>query len=292
MDHPLVRTGMFFPNDRNIFNATTIYDWQRINNTLVMGKLTLTDQTLRAEKLLNTCALLFPRYPIYQSEAVGALKRLLGISKRSETSPNVIQDALKSITGVREIAGAAYRSLIKPAPIAESELNLGGWSQMLDKEKKLGYFEVITPTEQAPNPENRLMLSHERDRLGCQKVKLHWRWREIDTESVKRTQEILAEEIARAGLGRLEIARNGSLPQLLSPGMHHPTGGTRMHTDPKQGVVDAKCKVHGVSNLFVAGSSVFPTGGFANPTLTIVAMAIRLADEVKQAIALDRVTVV
>ena len=59
-------------------------------------------------------------------------------------------------------------------------------------------------------------------------------------------------------------------------------GATRMHRDPRQGVVDEDCKVHGIANLFVAGSSVFPTGGFANPTLTIVALATRLADHLKQ----------
>jgi choline dehydrogenase-like flavoprotein len=64
-----------------------------------------------------------------------------------------------------------------------------------------------------------------------------------------------------------------------------------MHTDPKQGVVDENCQVHGVSNVFIAGSSVFPTGGYGNPTLTIVALAVRLADQVKQTMALSRITV-
>ena len=58
-------------------------------------------------------------------------------------------------------------------------------------------------------------------------------------------------------------------------------GTTRMHADPRQGVVDADCRVHGVANLFVAGSSVFPTGGSANPTLTIIALALRLADHLQ-----------
>jgi choline dehydrogenase-like flavoprotein len=66
---------------------------------------------------------------------------------------------------------------------------------------------------------------------------------------------------------------------------HHLMGATRMHNDPKQGVVDENCKVHGVSNLFIASSSVFPTGGQVNPTLTIVALSVRLADHVKQVMA-------
>jgi choline dehydrogenase-like flavoprotein len=64
-------------------------------------------------------------------------------------------------------------------------------------------------------------------------------------------------------------------------------GTTRMHIDPKQGVVDENCRVHGISNLFIAGSSIFPTGGYANPTLTIIALALRLADRVKQVMASD-----
>jgi choline dehydrogenase-like flavoprotein len=65
-------------------------------------------------------------------------------------------------------------------------------------------------------------------------------------------------------------------------GAFHHCGTTRMHINPKNGVVNENCRVHGMSNLFVAGSSVFPTIGYANPTLTIVALAVRLADHIKK----------
>ncbi len=69
-------------------------------------------------------------------------------------------------------------------------------------------------------------------------------------------------------------------------GMHHPMGGTRMHVDPAQGVVDENCQVHGVSNLYVAGSSVFPTSlGYVNPTLTVVALSTRLADHLRSTLS-------
>jgi len=61
-------------------------------------------------------------------------------------------------------------------------------------------------------------------------------------------------------------------------------GGTRMHGDPRQGVVDADARVHGIANLYVAGSSLFPTGGAANPTFTLVALALRLADHLNRRI--------
>jgi choline dehydrogenase-like flavoprotein len=71
-------------------------------------------------------------------------------------------------------------------------------------------------------------------------------------------------------------------PLVLQGGVYHHMGTTRMHDDPKAGVVDSTARVHGVANLFVAGSSVFPTGGYINPTLTIVALSMRLADHVKR----------
>ena len=73
----------------------------------------------------------------------------------------------------------------------------------------------------------------------------------------------------------------------FSGGWHH-MGTTRMHVDPKQGVVDKNCRVHGISNLFIAGPSVFPTGGYANPSLTIVALAVRLADHIKRELRTTR----
>lgn len=111
------------------------------------------------------------------------------------------------------------------------------------------------------------------------------RWRDVDIDGVRRGQAVFAQELAGAGLGRYHIELDDELPILDTPGTSHHMGTTRMHIDPKQGVVDENCQVHSVSNLFIASSSVFPTGGYANPTLTIVALAIRLADRVKSLMA-------
>ena len=144
-------------------------------------------------------------------------------------------------------------------------------------------FELIAATEQSPHADNRLVLSGRRDRLGLPAVELRWRWHEADQRSVLRTRDIIGDEVARAGLGRFRPWVDLEGPSRPSfPGIHHPMGATRMHPDPRHGVVDEQCKVHGVTNLFVAGSSVFPTAlGYANPTLTLVALATRLADHLK-----------
>jgi choline dehydrogenase-like flavoprotein len=94
--------------------------------------------------------------------------------------------------------------------------------------------------------------------------------------------ENLAMEIGALGIGRMRIDVDDPeyWPPIVGGGSHH-MGTTRMHDDPSRGVVDRNCKVHGIDNLYVTGGSVFPTSGAANPTLTIVALTLRLADHLK-----------
>lgn len=142
---------------------------------------------------------------------------------------------------------------------------------------------VTTRIEQAPNPDSRVVLVRERDELGMRRVALDWRLSDVDRRNVRRTLELLGAEVGRAGIGRLQILHREDetgWPEDLGGGQHH-MGTTRMSDDPKQGVVDRDCRVHETSNLFVAGSSVFPTPGGATPTLMLVALAIRLADHLK-----------
>jgi choline dehydrogenase-like flavoprotein len=148
--------------------------------------------------------------------------------------------------------------------------------------------------EQAPNPESRVVLSDTRDALGQRRADLYWRLSEIDHRTAGVLTRLFAREMARLGLGQVtpdpwldDPAHNWPLPEdggdhhdFLAGGNHH-IGTTRMADDPKLGVVDADCRVHGKANLYITGSSVFPTSGWANPTFTIVALALRLADHLK-----------
>ena len=118
------------------------------------------------------------------------------------------------------------------------------------------------------------------------RIEVDWRLTELDKRSLQAGHQALAEELGRTGLGRLQIDRwltedLTSWPPELDGGHHH-MGTTRMSDRSDQGVVDADCRVHGMANLYVAGSSVFPTSGSANPTLTIVALALRLAGHLKE----------
>lgn len=147
---------------------------------------------------------------------------------------------------------------------------------------------LITRGEQAPNPDSRVLLSNERDALGTPRANLDWRLGELDKHSQRVLVRTFDAELRRLGKGSATPSDWLADPDPQWPidptvGNHplanyHQMGGTRMSDDPNGGVVDADCRVHGYDNLYVAGSSVFPTGGWANPTLTIVALALRLAE--------------
>jgi choline dehydrogenase-like flavoprotein len=137
--------------------------------------------------------------------------------------------------------------------------------------------------EQTPNPASRVSLSNERDALGLNKIRLDWRLTEQDRRSLVEHTRSLALEVGAQGIGRMlmSLEDDGRWPETVAGGSHH-MGTTRMHDNPKQGVVDRNCRVHGVDNLYIAGSSVFPTSGSANPTLTLIALTLRLADHLRK----------
>ncbi len=147
---------------------------------------------------------------------------------------------------------------------------------------------VMIRAEQAPNPSSRVRLSERRDALGYPSADLDWRLGEQDKHTLRQLGETLDGELTRLGLGRFEAEPwldDGSLawPADLTVSNHpiggyHHMGTTRMSDNPRTGVVDRNCAVHGYQNLYIAGSSVFATGGWANPTLTILALAHRLKD--------------
>jgi choline dehydrogenase-like flavoprotein len=142
-------------------------------------------------------------------------------------------------------------------------------------------MEVFARAEQESVFESRVKLGADRDELGMPRIDLDWRPSQRTLSSLKKSVDVLASEVGRAGIGRLysyvhsPVKLPSAWPQFT--GGHHHMGTTRMHPEPAQGVVDADCRVHGIDNLFIAGSAVFPSVGYANPTLTLVALSARLA---------------
>lgn len=154
---------------------------------------------------------------------------------------------------------------------------------------------IYARSEQAPNPDSRVTLGAERDRYGLPKARLEWRLSVIDKHTIRVAVEAMGREFARLGLGMVTpepwLAEDDhSWPPWLKGGYHH-MGTTRMAASPREGVVDPDCRVFDTANLYVAGSSVFPTGGYANPTLTLVALSLRLADHLRTRLERQALTV-
>lgn len=146
-----------------------------------------------------------------------------------------------------------------------------------DRVEMVGYF------EQVPNRDSRISLSDRRDALGLRKVQVDWRLSELDQAGMRESAQVIARDVATHFGCEFQPAEwlrdTSALPRVH--GTAHHLGTTRMSDSPTTGVVDPQCRVHGVDNLYVAGSSVFPTGSWTFPTLTIVALALRLTDELR-----------
>jgi hypothetical protein len=161
--------------------------------------------------------------------------------------------------------------------------------QMLGKELPTNAADFVgytlgCMTEQVPNPESRVSLSREKDEFGQRRSVVDLRLTDADRLSYGRLTKQVSEAFGRVGIGRVRILVPDRFatwpPRKISYGSHL-MGTTRMSTDPRAGVVDSDLKLHQAENIFVAGSSVFPTGSHVPPTLTIVALALRLADHLK-----------
>lgn len=202
---------------------------------------------------------------------------------------------------------AALRNRRIPEAIAKRLAQMGrGLPDILDSAWRVGarglspaprprriHLEVFS--EQTPDPQSRITLDRATDAFGLRQVRIDWRLDELTARTMQRFTWLVGREFNRLGLGRLQTAAwiDRTWTAEKGPGRpevndsYHPAGTTRMALNPQQGVVDTDCQVFGVHGLYVAGSAVFPTSGAANPTLTIAAMALRLADRLKAAFALE-----
>ena len=278
MEHPLVRGGLLVaPRAAGLGARLGLYDahWQDGNK--VMAKLSVSAERMRAEGLLSTSALLIPRHEVLAGSAFQAYTAIRSPSGRAASM------WARTLMRARIATGAADLLAARKAMAGQPDLDVNGWSARPDA-GQYRVFEIVHQTEQSPDPGNRVLLGTENDRFDRRIPVLKWRWTTADRDRITRSRDLYAQAFAKAGLGEMiQTDWDQGRPRLLG-GNHHHLGGTRMSADPSTGVVDADLKVHGLANLFVAGSSVFPGGGSVNPTLTIVALGLRLAAHVTTAL--------
>lgn len=148
---------------------------------------------------------------------------------------------------------------------------------------KAGLFSIDFHAEQIPNFESRITLTDDADAFGMPRIKIDWRYTRQDIETAEKAVAILASDFSKSGIGTFEYDPNTIEAEMIRYGAYggHHIGTARMGTDIRTSVVDPHCRVHEIDNLYVAGAATFPTSGQANPTLTIVALSLRLAEHLK-----------
>ena len=297
MDHQAVRSGLLHLASPETLAKLMFYDTRRVDGALITAKPVLTEAMLREKKLLNTCAAIFPRRagesvnplrkrfprgPRHNSPAVGASVGLLRALRARKIGPAQIRQAAVAALGIVDILYYRWRKNYGMyARDAAYHLDSGGWSVNESDLTQFPAMEVLHLTEQVPDRDNRITLGTGVDALGMPRVRQYWRLTETDIQGVAGALHAYKDGFAKAGIGELDLELNQGAPQVMYASLHHPMGATRMHDDPKQGVVDARCRIHGTENCYIASAGVFPTGGYANSTLTVLALAIRIADDVK-----------
>jgi choline dehydrogenase-like flavoprotein len=153
------------------------------------------------------------------------------------------------------------------------------WSRLRGRYAGRDAWRLRSLVECSADPDNRIELGDEKDPFERPLARVRWRVRDLELRSTREAHALFAATVHQARLGHVTLAGDDWAAR-MEPALHH-LGTTRMHDDPSPGVVDRDARVHGIDNLYVSGGSVFTTGGFANPTLTILALTFRLAAHLK-----------
>lgn len=283
IDHGFIDSGWLMPRSdkqdlRYYFPVSHPFNSR---DASVRPVITLSPDILQKEKLLNGAMYFYPSYeshPVFASDAVKAALELYEIVKgkglsdlweiiKAEAAPGDLWDFCKRIGSRPDyVVHALLRKiLVKDASCAR-------WRTRF-------YYECI------PSVKNRVELCEKKDQFGRPQAQLNWHLSDQDLDSAYRFHVYLNDIFQKAGAGQLTFFDEISQWRANTETGKHPSGTTRMNDNPKLGVVDKNCQVHGLDNLFIAGSSVFPTVGYANPTLTIVALAVRLAEHLQRRLA-------
>ncbi len=272
-DHPLAKVATYAGEGDPAFRRRYGHRWyDRAGNRHVYSLgVRLSPVVQREEGLLN-CAVHLLEYG--DRPATVSVAGRLARSLRARTfddearadARTLLRDPLGLATGVYDRYVRRQPALAPPTSIA-----------------------FCCAVEQVLDPESRVMLSQEVDAAGLPRARIDWRISDDEYRTALRTTELLYGELSRLGYrlpDRAAWLHEG--PEAFRAGVHdmaHPMSSTRMSDDPRRGVVDRDCKVHGVGGLYVAGSSVFSTPGYMNPTMMIVALSLRLADHLKERVA-------
>jgi len=259
MEKLSARGGVFVPSDPSLVGRASFYASHIVDGIRLQGVVRLPEDTIRREQLNNAILWLLAVPKAFASEAVRSAVTLAKSLRRRPLLGQTRGHLRNTIAGCGDVASTAWQYL-----------------RFADKAPEV--FIVAFQSEATPLANSRVTLSESRDALGMPRARLDWRIADRDRKSIRRLIDIFDAGVKEAGLGSVIRKFCDEQPPAMIVGNFHHLGTTRMHPDPRQGVVDEHGRVHGMDNLYVAGSSIFPTSGYANPTLTVVALSIKLAD--------------
>jgi choline dehydrogenase-like flavoprotein len=263
--HPRIETARIALS-KPLLKRNSPYDWNSLNGTEVRTLIKLSEAQQQHKKLPNYAAILSV-VAKQNLESYSALKRLRDRIAADRSAVGFFEDV---VTFLSDINGAKKQWQNRHGNIEHQE------------------YSVVTYMDQIPNPDSRIVLDRAKDMLGLRKSKVLWEYFDYERKSIIEFNKQIALGLGAANIGRLKIDmklddRNHFEKLMrLDSGGGHQIGTTRMSLDKTTGVVDKNCKLHGIDNLYCAGSSVFPTTSWINPTMTIVALASRLAEHLNK----------
>lgn len=284
MDHPRLQSGKLRFHKQWSRNKLFDIKYHYMNSavsadgTHIAAQLALSPEVLESERLLNArvwFSSVFPGEGTAGAKALFQCKQAL--LNKEQAGWRLSRDLATMMAHPVDTVGYGFTRVFQP--------------RSLIRDVK---FQIIVEPE--PNPNSRVMLSaDDKDALGMPRVIVDWRLGAPVQRTLDRTLAIIAEEIQIGGVAEVNLdsrIEGGAWPSSLeNEGTWHHMGTTRMHDSPKLGVVDRNARVHGLSNLYIAGSSVFPTAGANFPTITIAALTFRLAEHIHEAIRKPILTV-
>lgn len=270
MDHPRMVVGQveFKPQ----WSRNKLYDikYHYMNKAVaahgqhIASQLALTPQAMQRERVLNARVCFCSEFPGEGSEGAKALFRVKQAFLKKDQPGHTLRGDV--MTMAREPVNTflyGFTRLVHPRFLI----------------RNVGFQLIIEPL---PDPESRVSLSTtQRDALGMPRVNVCWKLDPLVRRTADRTLALISQTLQQndiAQVSALPSIEKSGWPATFEPeGTWHHMGTTRMHDDERKGVVNRDCKVHGYTNFYIAGSSVFPTAGANFPTITIAALALRLA---------------
>jgi choline dehydrogenase-like flavoprotein len=265
-DHVSFIAGAVEPASRKAMQH--LFDPRYVGGTMYSVKLEPSDAAMRSRGWLNAMAHIAFQIP----DALGWLevRRILKSLQAGRLEVPSLAETRALMGGAAELTRlVATRILAKRRRSADS-----------------GEIRLLVDTEQAPNPDSRVVLDTRLDALGMPRARLDWRITDLESKTLLEFSQRVAREFARTGLGRIQLAGGPDFSVRDLPGaardIFHHMGTARMSRNPRDGVTRPDQRCHDVDNLFITGPAVFPSGGIANPTFTALALTLRLADLLKE----------